>query len=285
MARRNLDERRNARPRVRAAGHARLRRLRHGGHRVKAFALTKPRPTPAACYRRSMITAPPLELAWECIDTVLLDLDGTLLDLHFDNYFFLEHLPARLAEVHGLHPEAARQALRRRYRQVEGTLAWYCLDYWQRELDLDLLALQREIADRVAWRPHARPFLAGLAAGGKQRILATNAHPGNLGFKAECLDVTAAGLTDHLDARFTAHDFGAPKEQAAFWDRLHARVGFDPARTLLIDDNRHVLAAARAWGLPHLLGIRRPDSRRPANALEGFTAVDDFDAVTRPPPA
>ena len=31
-----------------------------------------------------------LPLAWRDIDTVLLDMDGTLLDLHYDNHFWLE---------------------------------------------------------------------------------------------------------------------------------------------------------------------------------------------------
>ena len=220
----------------------------------------------------------PLKPPWEEIDTVLLDLDGTLLDLYFDNHFFLEHLPGRLAEVRGVTLEDARAELRRRYSRVEGTLDWYCLDYWQRELQLDLVALKHEIAHLVNWRPHAPAFLEALAAGGKRRVLATNAHPGSMGFKFECL-----ALGGHFDARYTAHELGAPKEDAAFWDRLQEREGFDPARTLFIDDNPRVLASARDWGLPHLLGIRRPDSRRPANALDGFTAVDDFDAVEPPP--
>ena len=41
-------------------------------------------------------------LPWSDIDTVLLDMDGTLLDLHFDNHFWLEHLPQRYAELHGV---------------------------------------------------------------------------------------------------------------------------------------------------------------------------------------
>ncbi|MCP4043692.1 MAG: haloacid dehalogenase, partial [Gammaproteobacteria bacterium] len=32
---------------------------------------------------------------WNSIHTVLLDMDGTLLDLHFDNQFWLEHVPLR----------------------------------------------------------------------------------------------------------------------------------------------------------------------------------------------
>jgi len=226
------------------------------------------------------MTARRLALPWDRIDTVLLDMDGTLIDLYFDNHFFLEHLPRRLAEHRGVSLEDARADLRARYREVEGTLEWYCLDYWERELELDIIALKGEIGHLVNWRPHAPAFLDALASAGKRRVLATNAHPGSVGFKFERI-----ALGERFDARYTAHDLGAPKESAAFWDALAATERFDPERTLFVDDNPQVLAAARAWGMPHLLGIRRPDSRRPPNELAGFTAVDDFDEVEPPPAA
>jgi len=219
-----------------------------------------------------------LALPWDRLDTVLLDMDGTLLDLHFDNHFFLEHLPRRLADHRGCSLEAARADLRARYGAVEGTLDWYCLDFWERELGLDLVALKGEIGHLVEWRPHAPAFLDALAAAGKRRVLATNAHPGSVGFKFERI-----ALGDRFDARYTAHDLGAPKEDGAFWDALAAAEGFDPARTLFVDDNPRVLAASRAWGMSHLLGIRHPDSRQPPNELAGFPAVHDFDEVEPPP--
>ena len=37
---------------------------------------------------------------WDDIDTVLLDMDGTLLDLHFDNFFWMHYMPRRYAEIH-----------------------------------------------------------------------------------------------------------------------------------------------------------------------------------------
>ncbi|HNG60363.1 MAG TPA: haloacid dehalogenase, partial [Cellvibrionaceae bacterium] len=36
-------------------------------------------------------------IPWQAIDTLLLDMDGTLLDLHYDNYFWLEYLPRAFA--------------------------------------------------------------------------------------------------------------------------------------------------------------------------------------------
>ena len=221
----------------------------------------------------SHIVHPP----WDDIDTVLLDLDGTLLDLHFDNHFFTEHLPGHLAERDAISLADARAELAQRCQRVEGTLQWYCLDYWARELDLDIIALKGEIGHLVRWRPHARAFLRALARAGKRRVLATNAHPGSIGFKFE-----RVALEQPLDAQYTAHALGAPKEDSRYWDALHARERFDPDRTLFFDDNADVLAAARDWGMPHVIGIRHPDSRRPPNALDGFRSVSDFDQVAPP---
>ncbi len=38
------------------------------------------------------------------------------------------------------------------------------------------------------------------------------------------------------DAVHSSHDFGAPKEDAAFWRGLASKVAFDPARTAFLDD-------------------------------------------------
>src|SRR5699024_6401143 len=48
---------------------------------------------------------------WDRIDTVWLDLDGTVLDLHFDVRFWHEHLPARYAQTHGIERALAEQRL------------------------------------------------------------------------------------------------------------------------------------------------------------------------------
>jgi len=214
---------------------------------------------------------------WERIDTVLLDLDGTLLDLYFDNHFFLEHLPRRLAELRDLPSGEARAELRRCYQAVEGTLDWYCLDYWQRTLALDLIELKGEIGHLVQWRPHASAFLDALAAGGKRRVLATNAHPESIAFKFERI-----ALRDRLDALYSAHELGAPKEDPHFWDALLARERFDPRRTLFFDDNPRVLAAARDWGMPYVIAIVHPDSQRDPHTLDDFPSIADFDRVVPP---
>ena len=117
------------------------------------------------------------QLPWNQIDTVLLDMDGTLLDLHFDNHFWLTHLPQRYADKHGIGLDAALAELLPLFQQHAGQLNWYCLDFWSRELDLPVRALKEEIAHLIALRPDADHFLARQAAAGKTGARITKSHP------------------------------------------------------------------------------------------------------------
>ncbi|MEW8562777.1 MAG: HAD family hydrolase, partial [Candidatus Thiodiazotropha sp.] len=122
---------------------------------------------------------------WNQIDIVMLDMDGTLLDLHFDNHFWLEHVPARYAEANGMVLEQAKHELLARYKSVEGTLEWYCIDHWSRELELDIALLKEEVDHLIAVHPHVVDFLDQLMCAGKERILVTNAHQKTLALKME----------------------------------------------------------------------------------------------------
>lgn len=208
---------------------------------------------------------------WERIQTVLLDMDGTLLDLHFDNYFWQEHLPACWADQQGLDLVAAKRQLSPRFKQVEGTLAWYCLDFWSRELALNVLALKDEVQHKIRLRPHAERLLETLRRLGKQCVLVTNAHPAVLEYKLARTD-----LGRHFQSLYTAHAFGEPKESVRFWQMLENHLAFERSTTLLIDDNRRVLEAARDHGIQHLLSIVQPDSQQPPRTPDEFTAVADF---------
>ena len=212
-----------------------------------------------------------LPLNWARIDTVLLDMDGTLLDLHFDNHFWLKHVPRRYAEQHGLSYDAAHERLLRRYSEVKGRLDWYCVDFWSRELDLDIETLKRELAGKIAIRPEVEPFLHALNAAGKRVVLVTNAHPASLDLKME-----TTGLHSHFDRIINAHDIGRAKESPGFWALLQQHEPYDPARSLLIDDNFEVLASARDYGIGFCLGIHQPDSQSPPVSSTHFTVIKCF---------
>ncbi|MEJ2346289.1 MAG: GMP/IMP nucleotidase [Gammaproteobacteria bacterium] len=210
-------------------------------------------------------------LDWNRIDTVLLDMDGTLLDLHFDNHFWLHHVPQRYAESRGMALEDAKQELYPRFRRVEGTMDWYCVDYWTRELGLDIAMLKREVDHLIAVHPHVVGFLDAVRRAGKRVLLVTNAHAKSLSLKME-----RTRLGGHFDALICSHDFGVPKEQVSFWEHLQRVEPFDPERTVLVDDSLPVLRSAQTYGIRHLVSVLKPDSKGPLRDTGDFDAIHHF---------
>ncbi|MBK9955090.1 MAG: GMP/IMP nucleotidase [Rhodocyclaceae bacterium] len=213
----------------------------------------------------------PPTLDWTAIDTVLLDMDGTLLDLHFDNHFWQTHMPRRYAESRGLSGEAARDELMSRYHARAGTLDWYSVDYWATALEIDVMRLKEEVAHLIAVHPSVTDFLAAVRAAGKRIALVTNAH-----HKSVTLKMARTGLRPHFDAIVTSHELGLPKEDAGFWERLRRAEPFDPRRSLLVDDTLPVLDAARAFGIRQLVAVRRPDTRQPVKDTGDYPAIGSF---------
>ncbi len=214
---------------------------------------------------------------WEGIDRVFLDMDGTLLDLNFDNHFWQEFVPRRYAEAHGLTLEGAKQELAPRFRAMEGRLEWYCLDYWSEELHLDLASLKNEVAGLIATLPHVTEFLEAVRRLGRRLLLVTDAHPRSLALKMEktCLNY-------FFDRIVCSHDLGLPKEASGFWERLHRTEAFVCDRTLLVDDSVAVLRAARAYGIAATIAIRRADSRLPLRDITEFPAIEDLREIMPP---
>jgi HAD superfamily hydrolase (TIGR01509 family) len=206
---------------------------------------------------------------WDAIDTVLVDMDGTLLDLNFDNVFWREIVPRRYAALRGMSVPAAEAALAPRFEAKVGTLEWYCLDHWTRDLGIDLKMLKHEHREQIRFLPGAQHFLARVRALGKRLCIVTNAHRDTFAVKAG-----RTGIDRLVDGVVCSHDFAAPKESAAFWHALNEHEPFDSARTLLLEDSLAVLAAARTYGLRHTIAIRRPDSGLPPRAITDFPAID-----------
>ena len=206
---------------------------------------------------------------WDAIDTVLLDMDGTLLDLRFDNYFWLEIIPERYAERHGLSVEAARQFLKPIFAERQGTLDWYCTDFWTRELSLNIAEMKHELREHVRFLPGAEEFLRALRGHGARVALVTNAHRDSLKVKA-----AQTGLLNYFDVVFSSHNFGVPKEHPTFWPQLQAALGFEPRRTLFVDDSHSVLAAAKRFGIGHIFAISKPDSTLDRRHVTEFLSVE-----------
>jgi putative hydrolase of the HAD superfamily len=211
---------------------------------------------------------------WSEIDTVLLDMDGTLLDLHYDNYFWQHYMPRRYAEIHGQDAEESISRVNRQIERVRGSLSWYCVDHWSEQLDLDIPALKREIEHLIAIRPHVEDFLGSLHASDKHVILVTNAHR-----KALDIKLARTGIGRWFHEIVVSHDFQVPKEDLEFWRRLHATHPFERRSTLLVDDNESVLEAAHRYGIAHLLTLLQPDSKRQKRLDTRFPGIHHFDEI------
>lgn len=222
--------------------------------------------------------APPLLPRWNEIDTVLLDMDGTLLDLRFDNFFWQELVPERYAQRHELTLDAARAALMPRFTATQGTLDWYCIDFWTRELALDVAALKHEVRGHVRFLPGAERFLQALSRRPVRTVLVTNAHLGTLAIKA-----AQTGVTRYFDRVVSSHQFGVPKEHPEFWSKLEAELDFDPGRSLFVDDSPPVLRAARRHGIGQIFAISRPDSTQDVRDVREFAAVEAVELLLERP--
>ncbi len=216
-----------------------------------------------------MSPANPFRPDWSAIDTVLLDLDGTLLDQKYDNYIWRDLVPQRYALARGLELHAACAQIARLFAERSHTLDWYSIDYWTRTLGVDIGELHREVRSHVGWLPGAREFLVRMRAAGKRLVLLTNSHPIALAVKHE-----ETGVLDLLDAAATSHEFGAPKEDPRFWDAALERFGYDPKRSLFADDNAAMLDAARLAGIGWVVGVRHWDSRGSKREHAPGPAVD-----------
>ena len=212
-----------------------------------------------------------MKLPWQDIDTVLLDMDGTLLDLNFDNHFWQVHVPLRYAEIRGTSREAAREELMARYHARAGTLEWYSVEFWETELELDIMKLKEEVAHLIAVHPHVVAFLEAMRGAGKRVAIATNAH-----HKSLTLKMARTGLQPHFDAMITSHELGLAKEDPGFWRRLQQIFPFDPARSLLVDDSLPVLDSAKTYGIRHLVSIRQPDTQKPPKDSGTYAAIGSF---------
>ncbi len=195
------------------------------------------------------------DIDWRDVDTVLLDMDGTLLDLAFDNYFWQTLVPETFGAKEGITPAEAQHIIRQEYHAVQHTLNWYCLDFWSERLGLDICAMTTQQGPKAVLREDTVPFLDALQKCGKRRILLTNAHPHNLAVKLE-----HTGLTAHLDLLLSTHTFGYPKEDQRLWQAVAQETGLNPERTLFIDDSEPILDAAAQFGIRYCLGVTNPDS-------------------------
>ncbi len=218
-----------------------------------------------------MTNQPIKSLDWSKIDTILLDMDGTLLDLHYDDYFWQEYLPQQFASLKGISFSQAKTELEPKFKAMEGTLEWYCLDYWSDELKMNIPELKTQVAHLIDIHDGVIEFLHAAKHANKVIKLVTNAHP-----KVLVLKMQHTQLEELFDGVISSHEFGLPKEAPEFWHKLVDKHFFEPERTLFIDDSTPVLKSAQQFGIKYLLSIRKPSSKKPERTENEFTMLNSF---------
>jgi 5'-nucleotidase len=218
-----------------------------------------------------------MKFNWNDIDTVLLDMDGTLLDRHFDDHFWLEHVPRVYARENHIPLENAQKKLYNMFRSQERTLNWTDLDYWSARLKLDIPLLKLEIDHMIKVHPFVIEFLLFLHRKEKSVYLVTNAHGKTLDLK-----LRKTRLGHYFSGIVSAHDVGLPKENVFFWEKLQGLVSYDPSRTMLGEDSEINLTTASLYGIRYLIYVSRSSSATPPVASTEYVSIHFFSQLIPP---
>jgi len=210
----------------------------------------------------------------DTITHVLLDMDGTLLDKYFDDYFWEHLVPEKYADKHGISFGRAKEELLEKYRSQEETLNWTDIDYWSRRLSLDILALKEQIRHLIEVHPHVEPFLRAMRERKKRVYIATNAHDTVLDLKMKKTEIGK-----YLTGTITSAGMGYPKENVAFWERAERKLGFRRESTLFVDDTLAVLRTAKRYGVRYLVYKAKGNSKVPPGTNREFATIIDFNEL------
>ncbi len=208
---------------------------------------------------------------WTQIDSILLDLDGTLLDLNFDLHFWLEYLPQVYSEKHNISHKQAQDILLSMLNAVKGKLDWYCIDYWKEKLDLDIMKLKNNISHLIKVHPNVKRFLTLARKHDKRIYLITNAHR-----KTIKLKMSVTQLQNYFDGIVSSHDFGFAKQQQTFWHKLSEEIYLDKNRAIFFDDSPDVLQSAFEFNIKHIVAISKPSSKIKTAIVPGFFNIENF---------
>jgi len=208
---------------------------------------------------------------WAEVTHVLIDMDGTLLDKYFDDFFWGHLVPEKYAEMNDISFGKAQELLYSKYRHHERTLNWTDIDFWSAELGLDIPALKEQLRHLIDVHPYVLDFLSHLRNHRKTVVLATNAH-----YKTVTLKMRKTAIGHYFDRVITSADMGYPKEDMRFWERAQKALRFEKETTMFIDDTEDVLVTARSFGIKYVILKGIASSKEPPKGSDDFLKVNLF---------
>lgn len=210
-------------------------------------------------------------LNFNTIDTVMLDMDGTMLDKYFDDFFWESLVPEKYAKKNHLTIEKAKEHLLNLYKKHEGTLNWTDIDFWSDQLDLDIPTLKAQIEHLIEMHPNVEEFLIEMKKREKKLYLVTNAH-----YKVLDLKLKKISIGKYFDRCITSFEIGYPKENPKFWSVLQNTISFDKHKTIFIDDTCDVLLTAKDFGIKNIVLKKKASSAKEDKPCPDFYSISDF---------
>lgn len=186
---------------------------------------------------------------------IFFDMDGTLLDLAFDTYIWMQLVPERWAVEHQATLEQAKSKLYQYYLQFQGSLNWYSSQFWRQHIGVDAFAVQQENRHLIAPRFGCFELLNALQHLDIECWIVSNADQVTLDLKLENVPIRP-----YFKQVISSESIGYAKEDQRFWQTLQHRHPFDLSQVTFIDDNYAVLDSAKQFGIAQLFSISEPDS-------------------------
>ena len=213
-------------------------------------------------------------IEWNAIDTVLLDMDGTLLDDHYEDFFWDVEVPKRYAAKYIITTKEANKRLQKLYYKHEKSMAWSDIDFWEKELDMKLWSIRHQLRHLVRLHPHTIRFLRFLKKHKKRIYLVTASHPKDIDFK-----FGYSKIGGYFDGICTSFDFGISKHDKLFWKNLQKKLKYDNNRTLFADDKEKIVRVAKSSGIKWVIVKSKSSSKKPANMPKNLLYVHHFDDI------
>lgn len=203
----------------------------------------------------------------------MFDMDGTLLDLAYDDLIWNHKLPERHAAMNACTLEQSHATLHDFYENHKHTLSWYSSSFWTSKVGVNTLALQYDYKKNIQPRSGCFELLEILKQRGYKCWIVTNADCAGLKLKLENIN-----LRPYFEVIVSSEEIGHAKEFIEFWQILQNMHPFNPKNVVLIDDTAKVLNGAALFGIESLITISQPSSNKVAkNALElEYPTINDL---------